>query len=75
MRLIPGGLPKKGDEVVAGDGRLATIVRAGFSTHVFRDDASIRYKDGTLDLVPLNLLQPADGIPDGNTEGFANDAT
>lgn len=64
LRLIPGGLPEAGDAVTV-DGRLATVVKAGFSTHVFEDDVSIRYKhDGTLDLIPLELLNPVDNSID-----------
>jgi hypothetical protein len=29
----------------------ATVVQARFKTHVFRGDISIRYPDGTMDLV------------------------
>lgn len=61
MRRIPGGLPESGD-VVAIDGHQATIVKAGFSTHVFCNDVSIRYEDGTLDLIPLELLNPEDSL-------------
>lgn len=60
MRLITGGMPEAGD-VVTIDGRPATVLKAGFSTHVFRDDVSIRYEDGTLDLIPLESLRPEDG--------------
>lgn len=56
MHLIPGGLPEEGDIVII-DGRLATVVKAGFSTHVFSNDVPIHYEDdGTLDLIPLELL-------------------
>lgn len=61
MRLIPGGLPESGD-VVTIEGRRATVVKAGFSTHVFSNDVSIRYEDDeTLDLIPLELLHPENG--------------
>lgn len=57
MRLIPGGIPQSG-EAVSVNGRRATVVKAGFSTHVFRNDVSVKYDDdGTLDLIPLEDLE------------------
>ena len=60
MRLIPGGLPETGN-VVTVAGRPATVVKAGFSTHVFSNDAIVRYEDGTLDLISLDLLDQENG--------------
>lgn len=55
LTLIPGGRPEKGAAVTV-NGRPATVVQSTFSTHVFRNDVSVKYKTGQMDLVPLEHL-------------------
>ena len=56
VRVIEGGRPRAGETVLV-DGQRATVVAATFSTHVFRDDISVRYENGNLDLVPLEKVE------------------
>lgn len=56
LRLIPGGMPARGDSVTV-DGRQATVIEAEFSTHVFQNDVSVRYDDGEVDLISRDLLE------------------
>ena len=58
MRLLPTGdpaPPKTGDPLPIDNGHEsrcpARVVKADFYTPVFRGDVSVRYDDGTLDLV------------------------
>ena len=60
MRLIEGGLPAPGEVVMVG-GKKATVVHAAFSTAVFRGDVSVRFDDGTLELLPLENVERVSG--------------
>lgn len=60
MELLEGGIPGPGTPVEidhAGRGREAVVVASGFKTHVFRGDVSVRYTDGTMDLVPAERVR------------------
>ena len=58
MRVVEGAMPDPPEPgspvwVVEPDGgRIpAMVITARFTTHVFRGDVSVRYPDGTLDLI------------------------
>ena len=62
MELIKGGVPDRDDPVTVTQGgkeRRAIVVGSGFKSHVLRNEVSVRYADGSMDLVPLEHVRPA----------------
>lgn len=60
LEAIQGGRLEPGARVVVhGErgSRSATVVASAFKSHVFRDDVSVRYPDGTLDLIPVERVR------------------
>ena len=59
LYLITGGRPEKG-AAVSVNGRAATVIQSAFSSPEFSEDVALRYENGELDLVALDLLDHRD---------------
>ena len=71
LYLITGGRPEKG-AAVSVNGRPATVIQSAFSSPEFSEDVALRYENGDLDLVALDLLdhqKTPTSRPQGNPGG------